>query len=214
MTGEPFVYENWAPGEPNHFNENVLSMWGYHETDYRRPPGTWNNLLPDAYQFWAIVEWDGLFDSDDDGVADMSDNCLNDYNPDQLDFEGDGIGDICDPDDDNDDVQDDVDNCPWTYNPTQDDSLGNGVGDVCRSCCIGNRGNANYSPDNQVDLSDITYLIYMLYLGGDVSNDFECLSEADADGSGGYPDISDITSVIRFLYLDHTPLPECPLREE
>ena len=186
-------------------------MWGYHETDYRRPAGTWNNAADSINTFWAIVEWDGLFDSDDDGIADLSDNCLNDYNPDQLDYEGDGLGDVCDPDDDNDEVEDDIDNCPWTYNPTQADSLGNGVGDACRSCCIGLRGNADYSPDDEVDLSDITYMINVLYLNG---LDFECLTEADADGSGDYPDISDITAIIRYLYLDHTPLPECPLRDD
>ena len=211
LTGEPFIYENWAPGEPNHYQEDAMSMWGYHETDSRRPAGTWNNVHPRVNKFWAIVEWDGLFDSDDDGVADLNDNCLNDYNPDQLDFEGDGLGDVCDPDDDNDAVEDVIDNCPLTYNPGQEDSLGNGVGDACRSCCVGYRGNADYSPDDEVDLADITHLIAVLYLG---APGFECLPEANADGIGEYPDISDITSIIRYLYLDHTPLPECPLRDD
>jgi parallel beta-helix repeat protein len=35
-------------------------------------------------------------DSDGDGVADVSDNCPADYNPDQKDSDGDGIGDACD----------------------------------------------------------------------------------------------------------------------
>jgi len=35
-------------------------------------------------------------DSDNDGVADCKDNCSNTYNPDQLDSNGNGIGDACD----------------------------------------------------------------------------------------------------------------------
>jgi beta propeller repeat protein len=33
-----------------------------------------------------------------DGVGDNSDNCPNDYNPDQADTDSDGVGDVCDPD--------------------------------------------------------------------------------------------------------------------
>jgi len=35
-------------------------------------------------------------DSDGDGVGDVCDNCPNDYNPDQADADNDGIGDACD----------------------------------------------------------------------------------------------------------------------
>ncbi|MDD5427251.1 MAG: hypothetical protein PHN52_12310 [candidate division Zixibacteria bacterium] len=37
-----------------------------------------------------------------------------------------------------------------------------------------------------------------------------CMEEADADASGGEPDISDITRLIDYLYLSHTPLATCP----
>ena len=37
-------------------------------------------------------------DSDDDGVPDLQDNCDTVPNPDQMDLDGDGIGDVCDPD--------------------------------------------------------------------------------------------------------------------
>jgi hypothetical protein len=38
-----------------------------------------------------------LPDSDKDGIPDNSDNCPNDYNPDQQDTDNDGVGDACDP---------------------------------------------------------------------------------------------------------------------
>jgi uncharacterized low-complexity protein len=35
-------------------------------------------------------------DADLDGIPDSEDNCVNDFNPNQADQDGDGIGDICD----------------------------------------------------------------------------------------------------------------------
>jgi hypothetical protein len=53
-------------------------------------------------------------DTDGDGILDSADNCVHDANPDQADYESDGLGDVCDPDDDNDGVDDDADIFPWS----------------------------------------------------------------------------------------------------
>lgn len=38
------------------------------------------------------------YDTDEDGIPDNQDNCPNTWNPDQDDWDGDGVGDACDPD--------------------------------------------------------------------------------------------------------------------
>lgn len=70
-------------------------------------------------------------DSDLDGVCDDFDNCPGVYNPDQADLDGDGVGDLCDPDRDGDGIEDEVDNCPEMVNPDQVDTDGDGLGDAC-----------------------------------------------------------------------------------
>ncbi len=70
-------------------------------------------------------------DSDGDGYYDSSDNCPLVANQDQLNTDGDDLGNACDPDDDNDTVLDASDNCPLVANPNQEDADEDGIGDAC-----------------------------------------------------------------------------------
>ncbi len=97
-------------------------------------------------------------DADRDGIADRYDNCPYSYNPQQLDADGDNLGDVCDTapgcggcgqpvcekyvyasaqaslraaDADGDGIGDTDDNCGDLHNPGQLDANANGVGDCC-----------------------------------------------------------------------------------
>ena len=73
-------------------------------------------------------------DVDRDSVADDTDNCPVDFNPDQAAVIGNVLvnGDVCD-DEDNDNIVDLTDNCPLIANATQNDIDGNGIGDACEA---------------------------------------------------------------------------------
>ena len=51
-----------------------------------------------------LINQDNDVDYDNDGLHEVYDNCPLEFNPDQLDLDGDGIGDICDADIDGDGV--------------------------------------------------------------------------------------------------------------
>ena len=80
-------------------------------------------LTSDAYG--DIVIWNYARDHDSDGFTDGQDNCPRVANPQQIDTDGDLIGDVCDGDDDGDSVADDWDDCTpgelgWTSTPNTD----------------------------------------------------------------------------------------------
>ena len=78
-----------------------------------------------------VVSTDGYVQALGDGITDSSDNCPLVSNADQLDTDGDGLGDVCDDDRDNDGILDSSDNCPLMTNRDQLNTDGDGLGDVC-----------------------------------------------------------------------------------
>ena len=139
-------------------------------------------------------EGDGCadIDTDGDGWVDQMDNCPSEVNAEQLDLDGDSIGDMCDIDEDSDGVANPSDNCPrdspiWTSTTVNDhdqdgchDSLTDfdddedGVGDADDSCP---RGEVRWSSSALIDDYD-----------GDGCRD---ISEDDDDDNDGVNDAID-----------------------
>lgn len=132
LTGEPWVFTNWAPGEPNEDtrgapSEDALQFYGPGSCC----PGKWNDVWTGTGVRDYVVEYD-VEDTDGDGVFDHLDNCPSVFNPDQDDFDADGIGDPCDEDADGDGVIDAVDECLWTtLGDLVDPATGCSIADLC-----------------------------------------------------------------------------------
>jgi hypothetical protein len=116
-------------------------------------------------------------DSDSDGVGNVCDNCPSQANADQLNSDGDSFGNVCD-------------NCPTVTNQDQYDSDGDGHGNPCDNCpYVYNPGQEDVNGD---DIGDACCCIGL-------TGNADC-SESEE------PDISDITTIIDYLYISHRPL--------
>ena len=91
---------------------------------FPNPNGTWSQPADHSYAILVLQRSLGgaCIDTDQDGVCDSDDNCVNTSNANQADADGDGVGDVCD-------------NCKNTANPGQEDQNQNGIGDACEGKC-------------------------------------------------------------------------------
>jgi outer membrane protein assembly factor BamB len=128
--------------------------------------GFWNDfgeedILSMGYFYILKISsggWDVVCgpDSDNDGLPDAADNCPAIVNPDQLDCDKDGQGDMCDPDSvdtDGDGIDDACDNCPVVANPGQEDDDFDSFGDACDNCIVVD--NPGQEDDDSDDVGDI-----------------------------------------------------------
>jgi len=115
---------------------------GYSSMQFRIDGGAWQDVTTSALSL-PDADGDDLSDAcdpcpndpdndaDGDGLCAQTDNCPETFNPEQLDADGDGLGDACDNDDDNDGVMDDDDACPATEPGAAVDAEGCSINDLC-----------------------------------------------------------------------------------
>ena len=146
-------------------------------------------------------------DSDDDGVEDELDNCVDVSNPDQADTDGDAIGDACDncadaanedqADADGDMVGDACDNCVDTENADQSDADGDLIGDTCDNCVDSeNVDQANTDADSWGDACDNC---------PETDNEDQAESDGDLFGDACDPTV-DLVVYEKDTSIDHTDL--------
>src|SRR5690625_2378447 len=114
-----------------YFSENGLAVQGGVGTGFIQGYGSPDWRVLAGLFYTTKTKQERMIDTDGDGIPDDKDNCPYDYNPDQKDTDGDGVGDVCEDDIDGDGILNDDDNCPYIHNPGQEDMDGDGVGDAC-----------------------------------------------------------------------------------
>lgn len=77
------------------------------------------------------------------------------------------------------------------------------------TCCLGDRGNIDGSPNDQVDISDLLFMVDYMF-----RDDTEppCLAEANVNGSiDEQVDISDLLFLVDYMFIPGSPAPSsCP----
>ena len=119
-------------------------------------------------------------DTDSDGIIDSLDNCISVPNQDQLDTDGDQLGDVCDTDDDNDGLSDQFDDFPLNPDETTDTD-GDG---------IGNNDDIDDDGDGTIDINDLYPL--------DPTKQSQKL--LDIDGNDQVDALTDGLIVLRYLF--------------
>ena len=175
-------------------------------------------VIPDwdgPHCFQIACEPDSTDDDDNDGVTGSCDNCPEHYNPQQENTDGDHLGDLCDdcPNDvsndyDEDGVCGDVDNCPTVYNPDQTDTDEDDIGDACAAMfmCVGIRGNVDADHSDEINISDLVFLVDFMFIHGPAPPVFE---EADMDATGEI-DIADLVLLVEYMFTGGPPPEPCP----
>jgi hypothetical protein len=75
VTGEPWTYSNWYPGQPNNRPEASIPEERLH---FFYPDGQWNDLGKLDFNLGGyVIERDTNLDHDGDGIADNEDECPN-----------------------------------------------------------------------------------------------------------------------------------------
>lgn len=99
-----------------HFACDTNNACGWEDITNVGYPDVANNLIcgtTDSFSIFAIM-LPAIIDSDQDGTPDGEDNCPDNANSGQEDWDGDSLGDVCDPDSDGDLVQNVNDTCAFT----------------------------------------------------------------------------------------------------
>jgi hypothetical protein len=86
------------------------------------------------------ADGDGFGNPEYSGNLCPDDNCPTIYNYYQGDIDGDGVGDVCDPDIDDDGIINPDDNCTHIQNVLQENSDTDSLGDACDNCIFVDNG--------------------------------------------------------------------------
>ena len=155
-----------------------------------------SDMLGHSYDGFTI----DITDSDDDGIEDVIDNCQTEPNPEQSDFDSDGVGDVCDTDIDGDNLSnsippnqvDDDDKCPYEFASTSQDSDGDGCIDP-----------TDQDGDGILDANDNCILVPN-------PNQANLDDDAQGDACDGDIDGDNVTNVAPIHYTNGTSQDLCP----
>lgn len=148
-----FLITGRQPGYPPQCGWDIRNASGLVDGYlYQQEFGRWTNT-PVIDGCWRKIQQicanggpsTGPTDTDGDGVPDDDDNCPNIANADQADFDGDGLGDACDPDIDGDGVDNEFDQCARTvFGDTLLDGIVSDNGCTIAQLCPCSGGHGQY----------------------------------------------------------------------